>query len=306
LFTSITIALILSQVLVNPAPQAWESTPTLRPLSDGEAWDLTVSRSEAIGIGRIVDTRLLSPEPPPGAGIGGIYREAYELSFLPTEWFKGPLPRTTQTILCSRDRLHTRRYDTALDESIDQPVIVFLQQSGADWYLFESPHGYQGGVFEIDPAELDDLRLAVAEAQTGSSLDSLVARSDLVVVGTPVLGAASPCRAAGRNAQCSLLEIEDVLTGFTTEKRLVAYGMHGALPMERSIFFLRLTDEGVYETVPFYGGIMPIQGDRVDFLDMGFSEVDFEIRRIARVLATPEPIPPFTPTSFGAAAPSGS
>jgi hypothetical protein len=295
LFIPVAIAIVVSQVLVNPAPRAWDSTPILRPQTTQGTWDYTVSKSDAIGVGRILNTRLLSPEPPPGTGIGVLFREAHELTFLPDEWLKGPLPLITQTVLCSRDRLQTRDYDTTLDQPIDDTVLIFLRRSGTEWYLFEGRYGYQGGVFRIEPSEVEAIGIDVAEAEKGSSLDSLVARSDLVVVGTPVVGRTEPCRAAGRNANCSLLEIEERLAGVATEQRIAAYGLHGALPTGRSLYFLRRTEEDVYETVPFYAGVMPIRGHGVDALDMSLSEAGFEIRRIDRVLNTPEPIPPFTP-----------
>jgi hypothetical protein len=299
LIATTLLAVLLSQALVNPAPRAWESTPTLRPLTEAEAWDYTVAGSDAIGIGRIRDVQVVSAEPPATAGIGQIYRGAYELSFLPSHWLKGTLPRTSQILLCSRDRLHTRNYDVPLEETIDEPVLVFLRESEGRLYLFESRAGYQGGVFRIDPDEIEDLKEMVDGAVKRSSLDSLVGAADLVVIGTPIVGETRPCRAEGRNANCSLLEIEETLAGTSLESRIVAHGMHGALPMERSIFFLKLTGEGVHGTVPFYGGILPIRGDRVPDLNMGVSEAGFEIRRIARLLATPEPIPPFTPTRVG-------
>jgi hypothetical protein len=191
------IVLVLSQALVNPAPRAWEATPTLRPLTEEEAWDHAVASSDAIGVGVIRDVRLISAEPPAIAGIGMIYRGAYELSFLPDRWFKGSPPRTTQTLLCSRDRLHTREYDTTLEETIDEPVLVLLRESEGDWYLFESRQGHRGGVFRVAANEIEELEELVAETQKRNSLDSLVAAADLVVIGTPVLGETSPCRAAG-------------------------------------------------------------------------------------------------------------
>lgn len=293
------IALSLSQLLVNPAPRAWHATPALRPLTEAEAWDYAVARSDAIGVGRIRSVRQASPEVAAPVDLGVVYRTTYELSFLPARWLKGRMPVTTQSLRCSRDRLRTGDEDTALEGLIDKLVLVFLLAADDGLHVFESPEVSQDGLFLIPENELDEIADRIALAERRNSLDSLVAAADLVVIGASMPGETSPCRAAGRNARCSLLGIEERLAGMNVETRIVAYGMHGALPAGRSLFFLRRTEEGFYETVPFYAGILPIQGQSVPLLGMGTSEVDFEIRRIARLLANPEPIAPFAPTTVG-------
>ena len=284
MLSPIFLIVILGQILFPPPNQMRDFKPIVRPLSEFEEWHFTLAVSDAVGIGRIRKIQLDSPEVPPDAGIGVIFRETYRLSFEPIVWLKNDLGTQTIDVYCSSDRLHTRKYGPPLDQSPNDLVLLFAKQWEKDWYLFETKDGFEGGAMIIEEEEIEEIQDEVVHSLRMLSLDSLVAYSDLIIVGTPHVGDVSPCQVAGRESNCTVLKVEKILKGKTMKYGIPAYNMYGTMGYGRGVYFLRDVGGGTYETFPIFGGAMPIEDGRVTALDLDESTAISRIEKIAHIL----------------------
>lgn len=285
--------ILLGQVLVTPTSLAHIFKPTVRPLTIEERWDYSVARSTAIGVGTVREIRLASPEPPPQSGIGVLYRETYRITIQPGQWWVGGQGPVAFEVIVSATRLKTDVYQSVPEVDPRREYVFFLEEFDSNWYLLESDYGFQGGIVEVGDQDLDLLEEAVLSSRRRHSLDSLIARSDLIVIGTPAVGKLSDCPTPARaEAKCSVIQVESYLMGSQLSREINAFNLFGALPAVRSLLFLREVNNGIYETVPVYGGMLLIQNNQIENLGMALDVARSEIMRLAKIINVPDLLPP--------------
>jgi hypothetical protein len=140
-------------------------------------------------------------------------------------------------------------------------VFAFLRRSDDDWLLNGSPEGVAGGLLPVKQEEVGAVQARITAQLHRLSLDSLVTRADLIVVAHRLSGGA-PCNVAGRPWSCPTVAVERVLVGTERARTIRAYSVVlGYISEGPNVFFLRRVDEGLYETIGFALGSVPIGPD---------------------------------------------
>ncbi len=223
-----------------------------RSLTDDEKLSLTVSQSDAIVIASVREVRDSTFElrsDPESASSEGVSFVAVTLT--PQQWLKGePEPGD----------LHVGMFPT-MDRVLDDvqrcfregPVtaVFFLRRSPRGWMVSDDPGGFlTGRLLVLDQPtsgtpELPALRAAVAR----QSLDSLLTRADLVILGHP--GARSSC-----------VRVDSVVLGEPPGATIhVESPVWGVIEPGESVLFLRRLGPGTFETLDFFAGSVPFQSD---------------------------------------------
>jgi hypothetical protein len=155
-----------------------------------------------------------------------------------------------------------------------------------DYVLEDSPYQYERGAMKVGPGDdirIDDRMRAAAQSR---SLDSLVVRSSLTLLGT-TLGEGD-CKIAGRGDHCARVRIDRLLAGSTMAGEIPVYGVfEGPVPRGQSLFFLRETPDESYEILSFRAGVMPVENGKVEALGKPLNDVIGRIKIVARATRGP-------------------
>jgi len=267
-----------------------------RDLTDNERLDYSVAESQAILRGQIlqlVDAMVPAP--------GGSKLVNYRYAVLqPLKWIKGTAPN--KTVVVGFDEGSADLFDTVRGwaGSTDQ-VVLFLKKSEAfpappasaasklppvDYVLEDSPYLFQRGIMKVGPG--DDLAIdeRIKATAASRSLDSLVVRSSLALLGTAV--GEGLCRIEGKDNHCERVRIDRMLAGSTMAGEVPVYGIFdGPIPSGQSIYFLRQTNDDSYEILSFHAGVMPVENGKVEPLGKPLNDVLGHIKTVVRATRGP-------------------
>jgi hypothetical protein len=252
-FIGAAIAILVGLLTSTSRATTWLNPS--RTLTADEKLELAVSESDAVGFGFVVGVHDTIVDVVGGTGI-----PARSLTLRPTEWLMGEaggqalevgLAAGDNSPLFS-DLLTTRGLDS-------RTALFFLEKHGLGWTLraYPDPPPLQ----LTEPPELGQTRERVLRAIARESPDSLLRRADVVVVGRRE--ADSSCSSGTR--ECAPVSVSRVLVGTNVPPSIrVASVMLGHMGSGDALYLLRASTDGVYETVGFRNGSLPVHAGIVD------------------------------------------
>jgi len=269
-----------------------------RDLTDSEKLDYSVAESQAIVRGKlleVVDAQV------PQAGGAKLVSYRYVL-VQPQKWLKGAgankpiaigfgddgedLFRTIRSWAASEtDEVMLFLHKLAKGESFPAPSAL-SHLASVDYVLEASPYQYERGAMKVGPG--DDIRIdeRLEGAARSRTLDSLVVRSSLALLGTKV--AEGECRIAGRGQTCARVRIDRLLAGSTVDAEIPVYGVfEGPVPSGQNLYFLKQTPDDSYEILSFRAGVMQVENGKVERLGKSLSDVIGRIKIVARATRGP-------------------
>ncbi len=226
-----------------------------RPLADDEKLALTVSQSDAIVIACIRQVRDSTIELRSDPESGSTDHVSYvDVALVPLQWLKGdPEPGD----------LHVGMFPT-MDRVLDEvqrrlregslTAMFFLRRSPRGWMISDDPNGFRtGSLLVLDqPTSATHDIAAVRAAVARQSLDSLLVRADLVVVGHPDLTS-------------SRVHVDSVVVGESPGVSIrVDSPVWGVVQPGRSVLFLRRLAPDRFETLDFFAGSVPMKSDSLE------------------------------------------
>jgi hypothetical protein len=230
---------------------AWATIwpPTRYELSEIELVDAAIGRAGAIVTAIVGDTGIACPPRPDGA-----WATARILRVL-----KGP---SLPSRLCVG-------FDTTIGEQYRNGVsrrmgIVFLRRTQAGWVVAESPYTWGGGIVDVDARTREAAERTVIAALRRASLDTLVARSALIAIGTAM------------EKGDWKLHVDEVIAGRHEADTVLARNPFSYGKGTRYLVFLRRGPHG-HETVHVTLGRLEIEDGIVRGLDQ---PLDAVLRRI--------------------------
>ena len=273
-----------------------------RELTDNERFDYSVAESQVILRGQlleIVDAMI----PAPGQKSLVSYRYAL---VQPQSWLKGQpnwvkgTPANKPVVIGfdegSADLFQTiRGWAGSSDE-----VVFFLKKPDKDapapasasklptveYVLEDSPYLYQHGLMKVGPGDETTIDQRMKATAASRSLDSLVVRSSLALLGTAV--GEGLCRIEGKDNHCERVRIDRMLAGSTMAGEVPVYGLFdGPVPTGQSIYFLRQTNDDSYEILSFRAGVMPVENGKVEPLGKPLNDVLGHIKQVVRATRGP-------------------
>ena len=269
-----------------------------RDLTDSEKLDYSVAESQAIVRGKlleVVDAQV------PQAGGAKLVSYRYVL-VQPQKWLKGTgankpiaigfgddgedLFRTIRSWAASEtDEVMLFLHKLAKGESFPAPSAL-SHLASVDYVLEASPYQYERGAMKVGPG--DDIRIdeRLEGAARSRTLDSLVVRSSLALLGTKV--AEGECRIAGRGQTCARVRIDRLLAGSTVDAEIPVYGVfEGPIPNGQNLYFLKQTPDDSYEILSFRAGVMQVENGKVERLGKSLNDVIGRIKIVARATRGP-------------------
>lgn len=269
-----------------------------RDLTDSEKLDYSVAESQAIVRGKlleVVDAQV------PQAGSAKLASYRYVL-VQPKKWLKGAgankpiaigfgddgedLFRTIRSWAASETD-EVMLYLHKLDKGESFPAPSALSHlASVDYVLEASPYQYEHGALKVGPG--DDIRIdeRLEGAAKSRTLDSLVIRSSLALLGTKV--AEGDCRIAGRGQTCARVRIDRLLAGSTVDAEIPVYGVfEGPIPSGQNLYFLKQTPDDSYEILSFRAGVMQVENGKVEPLGKSLNDVIGRIKIVARATRGP-------------------
>jgi hypothetical protein len=245
--------------------------PSIRPLTEDERMELGVGLSDAVGIGSILAVKDSIDD----AGMKWSW-----MVFRPEKWLKGSAALGVIRIYFPGGGVQ-QRASSLLRESSPACLVFIHRVNDARqpyWALREHPDIPGGGLLRVGDRRrhLED---GVTRATTKLSLEGMVQRSPLVVVGT--VGPLRKLQVQGRPIPCSEILVDSVIVGHF-EAPLRVYSLYGALeaygPM---LLMLKPGEAGAHELVGFTAGARPILGTTVEGLRDDLPTVSSRVRKIA-------------------------
>ena len=245
-----------------------------RPLSEDEKLALTVSQADAIVIARVMQSRDSTLEGPPLVEGGPVGRLPYkDVTLLPSRWLKGGA-NPGQVHVGLIDRMDVVWDDIARLARTGEPIVgvFFLRRVPDRWMISDYPAGYnKGHLVRLDkPTDETPETRAVEAMVARQSLDSLLIRADLVILGyrRPL----SPC-----------VRVDSVLAGCAPADTIhVDSPVAMAVDPGPAVFFLRRVAPNQFETVDFRAGSIPVSADTLVRLGIPLRQV---FRRAAELRA---------------------
>jgi hypothetical protein len=282
----------LSLACAAPSPVA---SAIKRELTDNERLEYSVAESPYILRGQlleVVDAMV------PVAGQSKLATYRYAL-VQPQKWIKGAALTKPVVVGFNDDTADLFQTVRGWAGSTDE-VVFFLEKpdkfpapapswrlSPVDYVVEDSPYLYQRGMVKVGPGDELAIDERMRDTQASRSLDSLVVRSTLTLLGTTV--GDGDCRIAGRGDQrCARVRIDRLLAGSTTAGEIPVYGVFdGAIPRGQSLFFVRETADDSYEILSFRAGVMPVENGKVAALGKPLNDVIGRIKIVARATRGP-------------------
>jgi hypothetical protein len=284
------------------APSLVRAEDIKRELTDNERFDYSVAESRVILRGQlleIVDAMV------PATGAKNLVSYRYAL-VQPQNWLKGAPTwvkgtPTNKPIVIGFDERSTDLFQTVRGwaGSTDE-VVFFLKKPAKDppapaassklpsveYVLEDSPYLYQRGVMKVGPGDETAIDERMKATAASRSLDSLVVRSSLALLGTAVGEGA--CRIEGKDNHCERVRIDRMLAGSTMAGEVPVYGLFdGPIPTGQSIYFLRQTSDDSYEILSFRAGVMPVENGKVEPLGKPLNDVLGHIKTVVRATRGP-------------------
>ena len=261
--------LVASGILLAPAPQARATTwlPPARPLTADETLDLAVSESDAVAVGNVVAIRDTIVDMVGGTGI-----PSRSLALHVTELLSGAVPGIDLAVGVSpADDASQYAELLARPELRSRQALFFLRRSPSGWVFREYPDPPS---LQLPPPEALAAAVAgVRRAVARQSPDSLLARADLVVLGSrgPL---DSRCAETGVVRECATVTVREVLAGPAAPESLrVTSAVVGHMPAGDAVYVLRRLRDGLYETVGFRSGSLSVRDGRVERWGLSVDEV---------------------------------
>lgn len=232
--------------------------PPSRPLTQDEKLELAVSESDAIGFGYVAAVRETIVDVVGGTGI-----PARSLTLRPTEWLWGAPGGSAMAVGFSATDHSSLFSELLVASGLDtRPACFFLKHLRSGWALRDYPD--PPPLQLLTQGEAGAMRQRIRRIIALQSPDSLLARADLVVLG--VRGETDARCATSRGVrECAPVSVKEVLAGPSVSDSIVVYGvMLGQMPPGEALYLLRKMPDGLYETVGFRSGSLPVRSGKVE------------------------------------------
>jgi len=285
----------LSLALAAPVARA---EAVKRDLTENERLEYSVAESQTILRGKLLEV-VDAMVPAPGAAKLTSYRYAL---VEPQKWIKGSptwvkgqsqnKPVVVGFSDASADLFQTVREWAGSSDAL----LLFLRKNdasfpapagasklpGVDYVLEDSPYLFQRGLLKVNPGDETAIDERMKASAASRSLDSLVIRSSLTLLGTSL--GDGDCRIAGHGDRtCTRVRIDRLLAGSTMAGEIPVYGVFdGPLPRGQSLYFVRETPDDSYEILSFRAGVMPVENGKVEPLGKSLNDVIGRIKIVAR------------------------
>ncbi len=243
----------------------------LRPLSSEEWQALFVSEADGIVVGRVVGLR--------DTAATGDWELREKLVIRPSRWLKGngPLEDFPVTLgngpqLRSSDDDASPVLDSLARSRASFAGIFYLFRRRGAWEIYPQPRGLLDGSFVRldDPAAETRKTRAVERMVARQSLDSLLARADLVIVGRNLGWPGAGLHLPG----CNDIWVDSVLVGADPGGPIPACSpLLMPIDGDPTVFFLRRLPAGRFEYLDFRAGYAPLKGDMLARFGVPLSEI---------------------------------
>ena len=231
---------------------ALEWLPPQEPLSPRQWLEFDLSGADAVGIGQVVavhDT-IVDVDPVDGSGI-----PVRSLTLGVTRWLKGGDSRATirvGTSIANENRVF---------EPQSQPALFMLRKYSTGWGLCDGPDPGGAGLRFLADSEFAATERTVSQILKDQSVDSLLIRADLVVVGRST--SSRPCT-TGSKRRCVVVAVDSVLAGVSTDSLCVFMPFLAYAPRGQGLYVLRASPEGYYETIGYLAGSQAVMDGRTE------------------------------------------
>jgi hypothetical protein len=273
-----------------------------RELTDNERLEYSVAESPFILRGQLLEV-VDALVPTAGGGRLAPYRYAL---VQPQSWLKGAPPwvkgqPVNKPVVVGFDESSKDLFDTVRGWAASTDEVVFFLQKptnvavapasgsklpGVEYVLGDSPYLYQHGMMKVGAGDEAAIDAQMKASAASRSLDSLVVRSSLALLGTAV--GEGLCRIEGRDNHCERVRIDRMLAGSTMAGEVPVYGLFdGPIPTGQSIYFLRQTNDDSYEILSFRAGVMPVENGKVEPLGKPLNDVIGRIKTVVRATRGP-------------------
>jgi hypothetical protein len=252
----ITVVVACSAELLTSAPRATTWLTPARALTADEKLELAVSESDAVGLGYVVGVHDTIVDVKDGTGI-----PARSLTIRPTEWLMGEANGPALEIGLAAGDNSPLFSDLVMTPGLEsRTALFFVEKQRSGWTLRSYPD--PAPLQLIDRDALGQTRERVLRAVGRESPDSLLARADVVIVGRRG-EADSSCSSGTR--ECVPVSVTQVLIGSGVARSIrVASVLLGHIPPGDALYLLRAAPGGIYETIGFRNGSLPVRAGIVD------------------------------------------
>lgn len=257
------LAILTAGLIAVAAPQApvpahaTSYIPAERDISEDEVLQRSISDADVVCIGRILSIR------------DTITSSGYpysELLLEPKRVLKGRVGAQVVKvafILAGMGESVHGQVARRLARTGPFEALAFLTEYQGSLLIDTSPVEFAQGLLEVTPATRMAVESRVMRQVRAQSVDSLVARADMAILGT-WQGGFSPCSNGGRPGRCKDIVVDSVITGHVVEDTAqVALAYAQDIPLGQSLFFLERRQDGVHELVQFKAGVHPVKDGRV-------------------------------------------
>lgn len=255
-----------------------------RALTPDEWLEYDVSGSDAVGIGQVFAVRdTIVDVAPDGSGI-----PTRSISVHVARWLKGNPGVTDLSAGVSFLDTQPLHGEDLLDVvGIGREFVVMLRRMPDGWVVCDGPDPAGSGMRALQPQSSTSFEQKLRTLIARQSVDSLLSRSDLVVVGQFL--EVAPCPTASE-LSCSRVAVERTVAGSAAAETLSVFApLLGDIPRERALFLLRRSRPGEYETVGFQSGSQRLSAERPVRWGLSLDEIH---ARYVRVVGASKVTPP--------------
>lgn len=238
------LILPLTLVFCRPSFAVWIAPS--RPLSQDDLLAVSVSRSDAIGVGILT--------------AAGDTTNAQYLDITPTQWIKGDYDLRPIRLGFSWDSPPTFSRAQALLATDSITVIFFARyHNNVGWILSDSPYDYSGGLVPFTARTWPERHATVQSAISRLGLDSLAASADVIVL-AHAADSAMVCSFDDPTSVCMPMVVDSVISGEVSAPVIpVAFVLPGDFVSGEVLMSLRRLASGAYEPIGSRAGSMAVR-----------------------------------------------
>jgi hypothetical protein len=236
------VLILLACLSSSPATGTTWTAPQ-EPLSPRQWLEFDLSGADAVGIGRLVAVRdtVVDVSPVDSSGI-----PVRSLTLRVAKWLKGGNGEATIRVGISLADFN-RSF-----EPQSQPALFMLRRYSSGWGLCDGPDPGGAGLRSLADSEVAATQRTVTRILEDQSVDSLLTRADVVVVGR---WSFSRFCATGSKRRCVVVAVDSVLAGtVSTDSLCVFMPFLAYAPPGQGLYVLRASPEGYHETIGYLAG----------------------------------------------------
>jgi hypothetical protein len=265
-----------------PPVAATEYPPAQEPMSSQERLERTVSLADAICLALPYGRRLVAKEGFDRVGV----------LIRPTEVFMGTLPADTLFVYLPGTEPPFSDPPVDLSRKPVHAQLYVLGRSSDSWFIIDNddPYTFNFGKLLLQPSGADSIRRLIQRTRDRQSLDSLVARSGIVLVGS-MSGGSVVCRVGDAERGCVAVHVEQLLAGEGVPDTIQVYSALSDLVRRgQSLLFLERVGPNVFTPVSAHAGAVVNRAGYAGRTERRFEDLVREVDTMLRRDRRPSPL----------------